>query len=41
MKYQFQPGPNGIPGNNDSGGTSSWWVLNAIEDFPLVENFED
>jgi predicted alpha-1,2-mannosidase len=40
MKYQFAPGPHGLPGNNDSGGTSSWWVWNALGDFPLVEVFE-
>jgi len=40
MKYQFQPGMYGLPGNNDSGGTSSWYVLNAIKDFPAVEVFE-
>jgi chitodextrinase len=37
MQYQFAPGPNGLPGNNDSGATSSWYVLNAIGEFPLIE----
>jgi putative alpha-1,2-mannosidase len=40
MRYQFGTGPNGLPGNNDSGGTSSWWVLNALGEYPLVEYFE-
>ncbi|MBF0198493.1 MAG: glycoside hydrolase family 92 protein [Planctomycetes bacterium] len=41
MKYQFAPGPYGLPGNNDSGGTSAWWVWNALGTFPLVEVLED
>jgi putative alpha-1,2-mannosidase len=40
LRYQFAPGPNGLPGNNDSGGTSSWWVMSALGEYPLVEFFE-
>jgi putative alpha-1,2-mannosidase len=40
LSQQFAPGPNGLPGNNDSGGTSSWWVLSRLGEYPLVEYFE-
>lgn len=41
MEHQFGTGRNGLPGNNDSGATSSWYVLNAIGDFPLIEYFAE
>ena len=37
MQYQYATGPNGLPGNNDSGALTSWYVLNAIGEFPLIE----
>ncbi|MGB0369974.1 MAG: glycoside hydrolase domain-containing protein [Opitutales bacterium] len=40
LRYQFGTGPHGLPGNNDSGGTSSWYVLSALGEYPLVEFFE-
>ena len=36
MKYQYSTGRGGLPGNDDSGGTSSWYVWNAIGIFPVV-----
>lgn len=36
MKYQFAPGENGLPGNNDTGALSSWFVWNAIGIYPLA-----
>lgn len=38
MKYQFTSGENGLPGNNDSGALSSWYVWNAV-DFCLPRTF--
>ena len=35
MKCQFQRGPNGVPGNDDSGGLTSWYAWNAIGLFPV------
>jgi len=37
MEHQFATGRHGLPGNNDSGALTSWYVLNAIGDFPLIE----
>ena len=36
MKYQYSIGRGGLPGNDDSGGTSSWYVWNAIGIFPVA-----
>jgi putative alpha-1,2-mannosidase len=35
MKYHFSDNPGGLPGNDDSGGLSSWYVWNAIGLFPV------
>lgn len=35
MACQFTAGPGGLPGNDDSGGLSSWYVWNAIGLFPV------
>ena len=35
MKCQFRSGPHGVPGNDDSGGLSSWHVWNALGLFPV------
>jgi len=36
MRYQFTTGKGGLPGNDDSGGLSSWYVWNAIGLFPVT-----
>ena len=36
MRYMFTTGRGGLPGNDDSGGTSSWFVWNAIGLFPVA-----
>ncbi|MEM1085843.1 MAG: glycoside hydrolase domain-containing protein [Verrucomicrobiota bacterium] len=35
MDCQFNTGPGGLPGNDDSGGLSSWFVWNACGLFPV------
>ncbi|MEM6823055.1 MAG: glycoside hydrolase domain-containing protein [Verrucomicrobiota bacterium] len=35
MKYQYTTGPGGLPGNDDSGALSSWYVWSAIGIFPV------
>ena len=35
MDHQFTTGPGGLPGNDDSGGLSSWFVWNATGLFPV------
>ena len=35
MKYMFTVGRGGLPGNDDSGGTSSWYVWNAVGLYPV------
>lgn len=35
MQYQFTTGRGGLPGNDDSGGLSSWFVWNATGLFPV------
>jgi len=35
MSCQFGEGPGGLPGNDDSGGLSSWFVWNACGLFPV------
>ena len=35
MKYQYATGNGGLPGNDDSGGLSSWYVWNAVGIFPV------
>ncbi|MBP3323739.1 MAG: glycoside hydrolase family 92 protein, partial [Clostridia bacterium] len=35
VKYMFSEGRGGIPGNNDSGGTTSCYMWNALGLFPL------
>jgi len=35
MKYMFTTGRGGLPGNDDSGGTSSWYVWNAVGLYPV------
>ncbi|MFD4972080.1 GH92 family glycosyl hydrolase [Streptomyces sp. NPDC058424] len=32
----FLPQPNGLPGNDDAGATSSWYVLSALGLFPEI-----
>jgi predicted alpha-1,2-mannosidase len=36
MRYQFTTGKGGLPGNDDSGGLSSWYVWSAIGIFPVT-----
>ncbi len=36
MECQFASGEGGLPGNDDSGGLSSWFVWNAIGIFPVA-----
>lgn len=36
MRYQFTTGRGGLPGNDDSGGLSSWFVWSAIGLFPVT-----
>lgn len=36
MRYQFTTGKGGLPGNDDSGGLSSWYVWNAVGLFPVT-----
>ncbi|MCG8598775.1 MAG: glycoside hydrolase family 92 protein [Verrucomicrobiales bacterium] len=36
MKYQFTTGRGGLPGNDDSGGLSSWYVWSAVGIFPVT-----
>ena len=35
-RCRFKNGPGGCPGNNDSGGTSSWYVWNSLGIYPLT-----
>ncbi|MBN1640335.1 MAG: glycoside hydrolase family 92 protein [Anaerolineae bacterium] len=36
LKYQFSTGRGGLPGNNDSGGLTSWYVWSALGLFPVT-----
>ncbi len=36
MRYMFTTGRGGLPGNDDSGGTSSWYVWSAVGLFPVA-----
>lgn len=36
MQYMFTTGRGGLPGNDDSGGLSSWYVWNALGLFPVT-----
>jgi len=36
IRYQFTTGRGGLPGNDDSGGLSSWYVWSAIGLFPVT-----
>lgn len=36
MRYQYGSGPGGLPGNDDSGGLSAWYVWNAVGLCPLA-----
>lgn len=36
MRTQFHTGRGGLPGNDDSGGTSSWFVWSAVGLFPVA-----
>lgn len=36
MRYQFTTGRGGLPGNDDSGGLSSWYVWSATGLFPVT-----
>ena len=36
MRYQFTTGKGGLPGNDDSGGLSSWYVWSAVGLFPVT-----
>lgn len=35
-RYRFAPGEGGCPGNNDSGGTASWYVWSCLGLYPLT-----
>jgi len=36
LTYQFGTGPGGMPGNDDSGGLSSWYVWASLGLFPVA-----
>ena len=36
IRYQFSTGPGGLPGNDDSGGLSSWLVWSMMGLFPVA-----
>lgn len=36
LRQQYQLSRNGLPGNDDSGGLSSWYVWNALGLFPVA-----
>ncbi len=36
MLSLYSPGPGGLPGNDDLGTMSAWWVLNALGFYPAV-----
>lgn len=36
MRYRFSTGRGGLPGNDDSGGTSAWFVWSAVGLFPVT-----
>jgi predicted alpha-1,2-mannosidase len=36
LRYQFTSGRGGLPGNDDSGGLSSWYVWSALGIFPVT-----
>ncbi len=36
MKYQYSTGRGGLPGNDDSGGLSSWYVWSSMGIFPVA-----
>ncbi len=36
MRYRFADGRGGLPGNDDSGGTSAWYAWNAVGLFPFA-----
>jgi putative alpha-1,2-mannosidase len=36
LDHQFGPGRGGLPGNDDSGGLSSWYVWSSIGLFPVA-----
>lgn len=36
MLSLYSPGPGGLPGNDDLGTMSSWWVLGALGIYPAV-----
>ncbi|MGI5895092.1 MAG: glycoside hydrolase domain-containing protein [Candidatus Merdivicinus sp.] len=36
MQFMFGEGNGGLPGNNDSGGLSAWYIWNAIGIFPVT-----
>jgi putative alpha-1,2-mannosidase len=36
MRHRFIPGRGGLPGNEDSGGLSSWYWANAIGLLPVA-----
>ncbi len=35
MNTQFGPGPDGLPGNDDAGQMSAWYVLSALGFYPI------
>ena len=35
MRTQFGTGPNGLPGNDDAGQMSAWYVLSAMGFYPV------
>jgi putative alpha-1,2-mannosidase len=36
LKYHYATGEGGLPGNDDSGGLSSWYVWNGLGLFPVA-----
>ncbi|HZY62991.1 MAG TPA: GH92 family glycosyl hydrolase [Edaphobacter sp.] len=41
MNTEFGPGPNGLPGNDDAGQMSAWYVLSAMGFYPVCPGKPD
>ena len=41
MLSLYSPGPGGLPGNDDLGTMSSWWVLGALGLYPVVPGTDE
>ncbi len=41
LQDEFSTAPNGLPGNDDSGATSSWYVLAALGLYPVAPGVDE